>query len=381
VDVEGTQPPPRPPLAAISTAIHPKPTTRSSAVQSKEMAEGRPTSRHEKGGNSSKSDSQPKAATASLKLGKDVQIVDDSCPYSLVATVSGMSEVPVTVAEHSPKTLKMTGNTGEEEEVLAGQAEEPPSKVRSEGRRVIDRPPNARKLVVFNVHGTLLDSNLIAERNPNSDIQATLTTDTRKLIFRPWLIEFLSRCFKNFEVGFWGSKMELYMKAVVDAMLGRMKDTKACTPLFVWSAKECEVTSFEDGIPLTWGKPLAKVFKTYPSFNRSNTVIVDHKSWRLEGNPAANIIKPTAFYVADINGLGDDKGFLKVSLWPQLQSLYGSENIRQFRLKYPNSVLDASVKVSELCRSESTTASAETVEGEGTCTCCTLHKALSPHLV
>jgi hypothetical protein len=132
------------------------------------------------------------------------------------------------------------------------------------------------------------------------------------------LIEFLSSCFKNFEVAFWGSKSEVYMREIVAAVLGRMKDSKNYTLLFIWSAKECEVTAFEDGVPVTWTKPLGKVFKSYSHFNLSNTVIVDHKSCRLGENPVGNFIIPTAFYMEDIQKLEDDKGFLKGCLWPLL---------------------------------------------------------------
>jgi hypothetical protein len=97
-----------------------------------------------------------------------------------------------------------------------------------------------------------------------------------------------------------------------------MKDSKNYAPLFTWSAKECEVTAFEDGLPITWGKPLEKVFRNYPHFNLSNSVIVDHKSCRLGGNLPRNLIIPTPFYVEDIQKLGDDKGFLKGCLWPVL---------------------------------------------------------------
>jgi hypothetical protein len=40
------------------------------------------------------------------------------------------------------------------------------------------------------------------------------------------------------------------MDDIVQAMLRRMKEGTTFKPLFVWSGKECEVTRFEDGIPL-----------------------------------------------------------------------------------------------------------------------------------
>jgi hypothetical protein len=121
-------------------------------------------------------------------------------------------------------------------------------------------------------------------------------------------------------------------------MLGRMKDGSIVKPLFMWSTKQCEVTKFEDGIPLEWGKPLFKIFWGYPNFNHKNTVIVDHKLCRLGGNEAANLIIPTVFYVEELEKLGDDKAFLRACLWPQLQALSRCKDIDEFRTRYPESI-------------------------------------------
>jgi hypothetical protein len=41
--------------------------------------------------------------------------------------------------------------------------------------------------------------------------------------------------------------------------------------------------------------------------------MIDHKICRLGGNPAANLIIPTMFYVAELQKVRDDKAFLKTS--------------------------------------------------------------------
>jgi hypothetical protein len=46
------------------------------------------------------------------------------------------------------------------------------------------------------------------------------------------------------------------MREIVPAMLARMKDGGKFSPVFMWFRQECEVTKFEDGIPIAWGKPL-----------------------------------------------------------------------------------------------------------------------------
>ena len=90
------------------------------------------------------------------------------------------------------------------------------------------------------------------------------------------------------------------MVEIIVTMLRSMKDNKIYMPIFIWSTKECKVTAFEDRVLLTWEKPLEKVLRNYPDFNHSNTVIVDHKTCRLERNPTGNLVISTAFYVVEM---------------------------------------------------------------------------------
>jgi hypothetical protein len=253
---------------------------------------------------------------------------DDSNPYSLEGAIDGLLEVGGSGGHRSPSKVKKSAKPAEDE-APAIPEEEAPTKVRSNDLQVAHRAPTPqrKKLLVFNVHGTLQDSSLLLDKNPNTAIRPTLRIAKRRVVFRPGLIDFMNKYFVHFEVAFWGSKSEVYMDDVVPSILQRMKEGSTFRPLFVWSGKECEVTKFEDGIPLKWGKPLWKVFWQYPAFNHTNTVMIDHKTCRLGGNPAANLIVPTAFYVAEVQKLGDDKAFLRVCLWPTLQALYKSEDI------------------------------------------------------
>jgi hypothetical protein len=115
------------------------------------------------------------------------------------------------------------------------------------------------------------------------------------------------------------------------------------------------------------GKPLEKVFKSFPNFNESNTTIMDHKACRLGGNPAQNLVIPTPFYVAKMHRLVDDKGSFKGCLWHLLQGLYGCEDIKHFQTHYPETVLDSIVNIKELFGMEAVSTNTEIVEGEGTC--------------
>ena len=106
-----------------------------------------------------------------------------------------------------------------------------------------------KKLLIFNVHGTLLDCNLHTDKHPNCRIRPTCMTKTRRIFLRPWLQPLLSWCFLNFTVGFWGSKSEAYMDNVVSTMSGRHSGGLLFKPFFVWSGKHCDAVEFEGDKP------------------------------------------------------------------------------------------------------------------------------------
>jgi hypothetical protein len=177
---------------------------------------------------------------------------DDSNPSSMEGAIDGLLEVGGTPSQRSPRTEKKAMNTPVQDESAPLPADKAPCKVRSSANKISRRIAIAqqKKLLVFNIHGTLLDCSLLIDKNPNTAIRPTLTTDKHRVIFRPGLIDFLTRCFMRFDVAFWGTKSEMYMREIVPAILGRMKDGSKSTLVFVWSTKECEVTKFEDGIPI-----------------------------------------------------------------------------------------------------------------------------------
>jgi hypothetical protein len=117
-------------------------------------------------------------------------------------------------------------------------------------------------------------------------------------------------------------------------MMRRVEGLESHKPLFTWSAKECEEHSKNSGVS-RWKKPLSKVWSTYPLWNESNTMIIDHIGAVVNCNPVANIIIPPASYVENMKKLADDKNYLKHLLWPLLESLAGSPDVQQFRSGQP----------------------------------------------
>jgi hypothetical protein len=314
------------------------------------------------------------AADRKLKMAQGSK--EHSNPYSLDGVAEGDVEAagattnarnPVNI--HSPAKRKAVATSPTEVNVSlpGGEGHSPESgshgilhtvAATSRGR--------GAKLVIFNIHGSLLDCSLLAERNPNATIRSSMETRSKRVIFRPWLIEFLRRCFINFNVAFWGSKSEGYMDEIAAVVLSWLKDGQMFEPLFVWSGKQCEPTDFEDGEPICWGKPLSKVFHLWPTFNLSNSVVVDHKCCRLGCNPVANVIIPIPFYIQNMGKIEEDNNYLITSLWPLLEGFFVSSSIEQFRLYYLQSILESDIIVPKLYEAWGHTGMTDLVEGEGT---------------
>ena len=191
------------------------------------------------------------------------------------------------------------------------------------------------KLLIFNVHGTLLDCSLLSEPNPNTSIRMTRRSLTRRIVFRPCLSEFIDKCFKNFRVAFWGVKSSANMEDVLAEIMRKFTGLDTHKLFFCWSGKDCEELMENIGVS-KWKKPLTKVWGTWPEWNEGNTLIIDHMEAMVECNPVANIIIPPAFYVENMTTLADDNNYLRKQLWPLLERLVGSVDVHQFRSVLPD---------------------------------------------
>jgi hypothetical protein len=81
---------------------------------------------------------------------------------------------------------------------------------------------------------------------------------------------------------------------------------------------------------------------------------VEKKAYRVDSNPSTNITISTSFYVEKVERLGDNRSFLKSSLWPLLQGLFGSVDVADFHLHFPQSVQGLNTKVPVLYEKEET---------------------------
>jgi hypothetical protein len=111
-----------------------------------------------------------------------------------------------TAAAPSPRQgRKLRGASPPKVDARGTDVEEASTKVRSDDILESPKSPfwqDKSKLLVFNVHGTLLDCSSVEDPNPNPSIGYTLKTLTRKVVCRPWMVDFLYNCFQKFEVVF-----------------------------------------------------------------------------------------------------------------------------------------------------------------------------------
>jgi hypothetical protein len=171
------------------------------------------------------------------------------------------------------------------------------------------------------------------------------------------------------------------MDNILPVLLGGLKGPVKYCPLFVWSGKNCEATGIDVGAFVTWDKPIAKVFEQWPAYNITNTVIVNHKGFRVGCNVPGNVIITTPFYVSSLGKLGDDGNYLKESLWPLLERFAPTLTVYNFHEHFPSRFFEPGVKVPKLYERLLESEVADVGSGEGTSE---LHGSalwVSPHLL
>ena len=112
------------------------------------------------------------------------EVLEDSNPYFVKGTINMLLEVGRSMALQSPQKEKKPAKIGEDE-VATIPVGDAPSKMSRKDEKLSRREANLEetKLVTFNVYETLLDSNLLLDKNPNSVIQPTLRTEKCQIIF------------------------------------------------------------------------------------------------------------------------------------------------------------------------------------------------------
>lgn len=96
------------------------------------------------------------------------------------------------------------------------------------------------KFLISNVHGTLLDSSVLCEPIFSTSICMHAWSLACRIVIRPWPIDFIGKCFKNFRVAFWDITRNANMEDIVAEMMRKFGALDSNKPMFCWYAKECE---------------------------------------------------------------------------------------------------------------------------------------------
>jgi hypothetical protein len=131
-------------------------------------------------------------------------------PEGGVVGSTSRAEVGIADAEKSPKKKKKTVSSPTKVNGRGGVGTGAGSEVRGCPKRDslgAMQEVQSLKMVIFNIHSTLLDCSLKVERNLNTRIRSIVQTRSRRVVFRPGLIPFLYRCFIKFTVAFWRIKV------------------------------------------------------------------------------------------------------------------------------------------------------------------------------
>ena len=137
------------------------------------------------------------------------------------------------------------------------------------------------------------------------------------------------KVFQTFKVAFWRIKSSEYREEVLQENLLVLGHLEGHKPILLWSTKDSEIIQKSDEVTL-WGKPLTKVWKKWPCWNATNTIIVDQHEPRVDCNPQANVIVPPSFYVANMKDVAEDNEYLKLKFWPALGGLYTHQDVGSF---------------------------------------------------
>nr|GEZ88818.1 hypothetical protein [Tanacetum cinerariifolium] len=132
------------------------------------------------------------------------------------------------------------------------------------------------------------------------DVEADKYYHGKAVFKRPYLDDFLSFCFENFNVGIWSSRMMKNLDPVVDCLFGDLKKKL----LFIWDASHCRnsgMRTLEDRYKCIVFKELRKIWEKNGSawvkgtFNESNTLLLDDSPYKALLNPKHTGIFPISY--------------------------------------------------------------------------------------
>lgn len=104
---------------------------------------------------------------------------------------------------------------------------------------------------------------------------------------RPNIEVFLQSCFRNFDVvGVWSAGNYEYVHEIVREVF------KSRSPDFIWTKEDCVTCYHEDDETYVKSKPLSKLWKHFPNFDRKRTLLIDDAPDVCAQNPLNHVLVP-----------------------------------------------------------------------------------------
>jgi len=147
-----------------------------------------------------------------------------------------------------------------------------------------------RKLIIFDLNGVLLDREYRDPKGLLPKIEEDVTLPLPTIIGnfaawkRPDANNKLAKLFENYDIAIWSSAKMFNVEPLVRFMFDLETRSKL---KFVWSQENCTVEKGEDPRKPLFIKDLSKMWKEFPEYDQTNTLLIDDSKEKCKLNPEA----------------------------------------------------------------------------------------------
>lgn len=166
-----------------------------------------------------------------------------------------------------------------------------------------------RTLLILDLNGVLID-----RRYSPKAFQSENATASRVGNFIVWKRQgcerFLTMVFNHVDVAVWSSGNSFNVAALTQNIFGERKKEL----VFVWDQSKCKSVEDPRGTSKkrVYLKNLSDVWKAFPQYDESNTLIVDDTALKMRNNPCKNVLLTQMWKRTDRNNaLSIDKGIMR----------------------------------------------------------------------
>ncbi len=140
-----------------------------------------------------------------------------------------------------------------------------------------------KKLIILDLNGVLISRTYDKDSEP---YDGAIRVNNHLMWLRPHCQEFFEYLFEHYTVAVWSSIGAWNMTNMPELVFGEKYMDKL---LFVWDQDKCWRRSDPES---RFVKPLEDVWRAYPEYNETNTVLIDDSIKKAERNPSSTVYCP-----------------------------------------------------------------------------------------